>query len=191
MPEQVDTDAKKKASFMRGLSTKLKERLSLNTSGTFPEFLSNAIIADNAIHAHKEGKKRKDMAAPFGNALPKYRVVHPFRPTNPPRKHQHQHWTPHPAQQQQWAFRLHPCLHQRPYHHHRRCYACLHHRLLQPPLALSASTVVVLGILPKTTLLQRRTQLRATSTIHPVANRRLLLPGLACELHYHGGYSRG
>jgi hypothetical protein len=33
--EQVDTDAKKKASFMRGLSTKLKECLSLNTSVTF------------------------------------------------------------------------------------------------------------------------------------------------------------
>jgi hypothetical protein len=51
-PEQVDTDEKKKASFMRGLSTKLKERMSLNTDGTFPAFLSKAIIADNAIRAH-------------------------------------------------------------------------------------------------------------------------------------------
>jgi hypothetical protein len=96
-PEQVDIDDKKKASFMRGLSTKLKERLSLSTGGTFPEFLNNVIIADNAIHAHKEGK-RKAMAAPSGSASPKYWVVHPSRPTNLP--HQHQHWTTHLAQQQ-------------------------------------------------------------------------------------------
>jgi hypothetical protein len=70
-PEQVDTNAKKTASFMRGLSTKLKERMSLSTSGTFPEFLSNAIIANNVIHAHKEGKKKKAMAAPSGSAPPK------------------------------------------------------------------------------------------------------------------------
>jgi hypothetical protein len=48
----MDTDEKKKASFMRGLSTKLKERLSLNTDGTFPVFLSKAIIADNTICTH-------------------------------------------------------------------------------------------------------------------------------------------
>jgi hypothetical protein len=56
---------------MRGLSTKLKERMSLSTSGTFPGFLSNAIIANNVIHAHKEGKKKKAMAAPSGSAPPK------------------------------------------------------------------------------------------------------------------------
>jgi hypothetical protein len=33
--EQVVTDAKKKACFRRGLSTKLKERLALNIAGTF------------------------------------------------------------------------------------------------------------------------------------------------------------
>jgi hypothetical protein len=54
-PEQVDTNAKKKACFMRGFSTKLKERLALNTTRTFPEFMSNAIIADDAIRAQKEG----------------------------------------------------------------------------------------------------------------------------------------
>jgi hypothetical protein len=100
-PEQVDTDEKKKASFMRGLSTKLKERLSLSTGGTFPVFLSKAIIANNVIRAHQEGRKRNAMAAPSGSAPPKYRVVHPTHVTNPP--HQHQHWTPRPAQQQQWV----------------------------------------------------------------------------------------
>jgi hypothetical protein len=83
VPGQVDTDDKKKASFMRGLSTKLKEHLSLSTGGTFPEFLSIAIIATNAIRAHQEGTKRKAMAAPSGSAPPKYRVVHPYRPINP------------------------------------------------------------------------------------------------------------
>jgi hypothetical protein len=68
--EQVDTYDKKKASFMGGLSTKLKEHLSLSIGGTFPEFLSNAIIADNTIRAHKEGKKRKAMTTPSGSALP-------------------------------------------------------------------------------------------------------------------------
>jgi hypothetical protein len=49
---------------MRGLSTKLEEHLALSTGGTFPEFVSNAIIADDAIRAHKEGKKRKVVATP-------------------------------------------------------------------------------------------------------------------------------
>jgi hypothetical protein len=57
-PEQVDTDEKKKASFMRGLCTKLKERLSLSTGGTSPEFLSKVITADSTIRAHQEGKKK-------------------------------------------------------------------------------------------------------------------------------------
>jgi hypothetical protein len=86
-PQQVDIDEKKKASFMRGLSTKLKECLSLSTGGTFLKFLSKAIIADNTIRAHKEGKKRKAMAAPSGSAPPKYRVVHPTHTTNPPRQY--------------------------------------------------------------------------------------------------------
>jgi hypothetical protein len=74
-PEQVDIDSKKKASFLRGLSTKLRERLLLSTGGSFPKFLSNAIIADNTIHAHKEGKKRKAMAASSNSANPKYQMV--------------------------------------------------------------------------------------------------------------------
>jgi hypothetical protein len=57
-PEQVDTDKRKKYHFMNGLSTKLQERLVLNTGGTFPKFVSNAIIVDDVIHAHKESKKR-------------------------------------------------------------------------------------------------------------------------------------
>jgi hypothetical protein len=74
-PKQVEMDSKKKVSFRRGLSNKLRERLSLNTGGTFPEFLSSAIIADNAIHAHRGSKKKKVMIVLSDSAPHKYRMV--------------------------------------------------------------------------------------------------------------------
>jgi hypothetical protein len=51
-PDQVDTDEKKKERFMIGLSTNLQERMALNTGGTFPEFISSVMIADDAIRTH-------------------------------------------------------------------------------------------------------------------------------------------
>jgi hypothetical protein len=48
-PDQVDTDEKKKNRFIIGLSTKLQEHMTLNTEGTFPEFVSNVMIANDAI----------------------------------------------------------------------------------------------------------------------------------------------
>jgi hypothetical protein len=86
---QVDTDEKKKDRFRIGLSTKLQERMALNTGGTFPEFVSNVMIVDDAIRAHKETKKRKVVAAPSSSAHPKYRTVYHHGPTYPPRP-QHQ-----------------------------------------------------------------------------------------------------
>jgi hypothetical protein len=71
----VDTDEKKKDRFMIGLPTKLQERMSLNTGGAFSEFISNIMIADDAIRVHKEIKKRKVVAAPSSSAPPKYRTV--------------------------------------------------------------------------------------------------------------------
>jgi hypothetical protein len=104
--DQVDTDEKKKDCFMIGLSTKLQERMALNTGGTFLEFVSNIMIADDAIRAHKETKKRKVMAAPSSSAPLKYWTVYHHGPTYPPRP-QHQH--PH----RQWAPRSPPHQHQR------------------------------------------------------------------------------
>jgi hypothetical protein len=52
--DQVDTEEKKKDRFMIGLSTKLQECMALNTRGTFLEFVSNVMIADDAIRARKE-----------------------------------------------------------------------------------------------------------------------------------------
>jgi hypothetical protein len=80
----VGTDEKKKDRFMIGLSTKLQERMALNTGGTFPEFVSNVMITNNDIRAHKETKKRKVMAAPSSSAPLKYRTVYHNGPTYPP-----------------------------------------------------------------------------------------------------------
>jgi hypothetical protein len=66
--EQVDTDETKKDCFMNGLSTELQECLALSMGGTFPDFISNTIIADDKIHVHKESRKRKVVAASSSNA---------------------------------------------------------------------------------------------------------------------------
>jgi hypothetical protein len=84
VPDQVNTDDKKDH-FMIGLSTKLQERMALNTGGSFPEFLSNVIIANDAIRTHKEAKKRNVVVALSGSAPPKYQVVYHHGPTYPPR----------------------------------------------------------------------------------------------------------
>jgi hypothetical protein len=75
-PDQVDTDEKKEGHFMIVLSTKLQEHMALNTGGTFPEFVSNVMITDDAIHAHKETKKRKVVSAPSSSAPLKYQMVY-------------------------------------------------------------------------------------------------------------------
>jgi hypothetical protein len=87
-PDQVETD-EKKDHFMIGLSTKLQECMVLNTGGTFLEFVSNMMITNDAIRAHKETKKRKVVAAPSSSAPPKYRTVYHHGSTYPPRP-QHQ-----------------------------------------------------------------------------------------------------
>jgi hypothetical protein len=56
---------------MHGLSAKLQECLELNTGGTIPEYISNAIIADDAVHTHKESKKKKTLVASSGSVPPK------------------------------------------------------------------------------------------------------------------------
>jgi hypothetical protein len=88
VPDQVDTNDKKKDRFMIGLSTKLQECMALNMRGSFPEFVSNVIITDDAIRAHKEAKKRKVVAAPSGSAPPRYQTVYHHDPTYPPRQQQ-------------------------------------------------------------------------------------------------------
>jgi hypothetical protein len=88
----VGADDKKKDCFMIGLSPELQKHMAFNTRGTFLEFVSNVMITDDAIHAHKKTKKRKAMAAPSGSAPPKYWMLYHHRSTYPPRQpplHQH------------------------------------------------------------------------------------------------------
>jgi hypothetical protein len=80
--------------------------MALNTGGTFPEFVSNVMITDDAIRAHKETKKRKVVAAPSSSAPPKYRTMYHHGPTNPPRpqpQRPQQQWASPPQCQHQWA----------------------------------------------------------------------------------------
>jgi hypothetical protein len=142
-PDQVDLDEKKKDRFMIGFSTKLQEHMVLNMEGTFPEFVGDVIISDDTIRAHKETKKSKVVVAPSGSAPPKYRMVYHHGSTYPPRQpQQHQHQLSSssglPAHLSAHSSRQHPRLDL----HLRLCYACLCHRLLEPPLATPASTVV-------------------------------------------------
>jgi hypothetical protein len=83
--DQMDMDEKKKDHFMTSLSMKLQERMALNTGGSFPEFVSNIIITNDAIHTYKETKKRKVVAALSESAPPKYWTVYHHDSTYPPR----------------------------------------------------------------------------------------------------------
>jgi hypothetical protein len=102
-PDQVDTDDKKKDRFMIGLSMKLQEHMALSTKGSFPDFVSNVIIADDVIHVHKGTKKGKAIAATSSSAPPRHRTVYYHDPTYPPSQQQHQPQRPH--QHQQWVSR--------------------------------------------------------------------------------------
>jgi hypothetical protein len=86
--DQVDTDEKKKDHFMIGLSTKLQECMALNTGESSLEFVSNVIITNDAICAHKETKKRKVVAVPSESAPSKYRMVYHHGSTYPPHQPQ-------------------------------------------------------------------------------------------------------
>jgi hypothetical protein len=54
------------------------------TGGTFPEFVSNVMIVDDAIRTHKKTKKRKAVTAPSSSAPPKYQTVYHHGSTYPP-----------------------------------------------------------------------------------------------------------
>jgi hypothetical protein len=55
--DQVNMNVKKKDHFMIGLSTKLQECMSLNTGGTFLEFVSNVMIVDDL---HPQGDQEEE-----------------------------------------------------------------------------------------------------------------------------------
>jgi hypothetical protein len=58
-PEFVDTDAKKIASFKRGLSPKLMKSMGNSKSITFNEFISDALTQENNDKIYAASKSRK------------------------------------------------------------------------------------------------------------------------------------
>jgi hypothetical protein len=68
---------------MNDLSTKLQEQLALNTGEMFLELVSDIIIADDTIRAHRESKKKKVMIVPSYSAPHKYWMVCATHHTHP------------------------------------------------------------------------------------------------------------
>ena len=81
----VDTDAKKRERFRRGLSTKLQERLNLVRADSFNGLVNRAISQEDLISVHRAKKKRKAPAGPSSSSAPRYRIVQ-NAPTAPSQK---------------------------------------------------------------------------------------------------------
>jgi hypothetical protein len=81
----VNTDAKKRDRFRRGLNTKLKERLNLVKTDTFNELVNMAITQEDYISAHRAEKKRKIPTGPSSAQPPRYRLVQNTSPRASPR----------------------------------------------------------------------------------------------------------
>jgi hypothetical protein len=81
----VDSDARKRDHFRRGLNTKLKERLNLVRAGSFNELVNMAITQEDCISAHRAEKKRKTPTGPATTQPSRYRLVPSNAPRAPPR----------------------------------------------------------------------------------------------------------
>ena len=68
----VDTDAKKRDRFSRGLTTKLKECLNLVQPNTYNELVNLAITQEDCITAHRAEKKQKAPTGPSSAQPPRY-----------------------------------------------------------------------------------------------------------------------
>ena len=79
--EHVNTDAKKKKWFMRGLNTKLRTMMSTCTNVTYHEAVNIAIASEVKYQQHKELKKKKSMpSGSFGGNPKRQRVI--YHPVN-------------------------------------------------------------------------------------------------------------
>jgi hypothetical protein len=59
--EYVNTDAKKKSCFMRGLNTKIQTALVTCYNATYHEVVNVAIASEEKSRIHKESKKKKQV----------------------------------------------------------------------------------------------------------------------------------
>jgi hypothetical protein len=188
--DQVDTDDKNKHRFMIGLSTKLQKRMTLNTRGSFPEFVSNVIIVNDAMHAHKDTKKRKAVAAPSGGAPQVSDGAPPWSPptclisSSSTSASSHSGFPAHlRASMNRWHLGL--------YLHHHPCRACLRHRPPKPPPAIPASTVAARPLHARVPHAQEES---CSGPRHP--STMWSAEGGYChdrphQLHHYGRHSRG
>ena len=84
--DHVNTDAKKKRWFMRGLNTKLQTMMITCTNVTYHEAVNIAIASEAKYRQQKELKKKKSMSSgSFGGNLKRQRVIyHPVNHNRPP-----------------------------------------------------------------------------------------------------------
>ena len=89
--EQVNTDEKKKACFMRGLNTKLQSMMASSGNISYHEAVNVAISSEEKNHKHNEAKKKKGIVSGSGssggNKKRQRLVYHPalqFRPSYRP-----------------------------------------------------------------------------------------------------------
>lgn len=68
----ADTDEKKKDCFRKDLNTKLQEYLALHNGGNFNDLVSVTIVQEDAIRAHENDKKRRNVLGSSSGASPKY-----------------------------------------------------------------------------------------------------------------------
>ena len=96
----VDTDAKKRERFQRGLNHDLKERLVLHSGTTFNDLVSSAIKVEDAMqHSQEYQRKKRAASSDPKDPSPKYRLVY-NSPTG-------QQFSPNQARQQ-WSRRPQP-----------------------------------------------------------------------------------
>ena len=79
----ADSDAKKRDHFLRGLNTKLRERINLVRPDSFNELVNLAITQDDCIAAHRAEKKQKAPTGPSDAQLPRYLMVQNTIPRAP------------------------------------------------------------------------------------------------------------
>jgi hypothetical protein len=87
--EYVNSDAKKKSCFMRGLNTKIQTMMTTCYNATYHEVVNVAIASEEKSRIHKESKRKKQVSSSVsgGNKKRQKFIYHPqnhFRPSYRP-----------------------------------------------------------------------------------------------------------
>jgi hypothetical protein len=84
--EYMNTDAKKKSCFMRGLNTKIQAALVTCYNVTYHEVVNVAIASEEKSRIHKESKKKKQVLSSSSGSIKKHQkfIYHPQNHFCPP-----------------------------------------------------------------------------------------------------------